>query len=158
MDLASVTSLLVSSANSRSVLTIENIGQRVAARITPSGLELLPPKTWTGVQSQRMTPRSLPVPNAHHVVVRTLAEARQIVTMIVTRRRIFSRFTCEFWFRSAWASLDSASILSTGRIASTFPAAADRSCLPAAGWLDASSSPCRKYCPPGLLTRVKVRY
>lgn len=158
MDLASVTSLLVSSAASPSVLTIENIGQRVAARITPSGLELLPPKTWTGVQSQRMTSRSLPVPNAHHVVVRTLAKACQIVTMIVTRRPIFSCLTCKFWLRWAWAGLDSTSILSTGRIASTFPAMADRSCLPTAGWLDASSSPYRRYCPPGLLTRVKVRY
>ncbi len=158
MDLASVTSLLVSSANSPSVLTIENIGQRVAARITPSGLELLPPKTWTGVQSQRMTSRSLPVPNAHHVVVRTLAEACQIVTMIVTRRRIFSRLTCEVWFRSAWAGLGSVSILSMGGIASTFTATADQSCLPTAGWLDASSSPYWRYCPPGLLTRVKVRY
>src|SRR4249920_3610101 len=41
------------------------------------------------VQSQRVTPRSLPVPNPHHVVARTLARPRQIVTMIVTERHKF---------------------------------------------------------------------
>src|SRR4029077_11820247 len=41
------------------------------------------------VQSQRVTPRSLLVPNPHHVVARTLARPRQIVTMIVTERHKF---------------------------------------------------------------------
>ena len=41
------------------------------------------------VQSQRVTPRSLPVPNPHHVVARTLARPRQIVTTIVTERHKF---------------------------------------------------------------------